>query len=56
MSSYFQANVLTVRPNATNDTTLESLRKCEIFLYVLFIPIPYGCKTILKMAKKVFLS
>ena len=31
-NSYFQANFLTVRPNAANDMALESLRKCEKFL------------------------
>ena len=36
-SSYFQANLLTVRPNAANDMALESLRKCETFWYVLFL-------------------
>ena len=33
---------------------LESLNKCETFLYILFLPIPYGFKSILKMAKYVF--
>ena len=53
-SSYFRANFLTVRPNAANDMALESLRKCETFSYILFLPIPYGFKSILKMAKNVF--
>ena len=53
-SSYFWANFLTVRPNAANDMALESLNKCETFLYVLFLPIPYGFKSVLKMDKKVF--
>ena len=54
-SSYFRANFLTVRPNAANDMALESLNKCETFLYILFLPIPYYFKSILKMAKNVFL-
>ena len=54
-SLYFQANFLTVGPNATNDTALERMRKCETFLYILFLSIPYCFKSILKMAKKVFL-
>ena len=53
-SSYFRANFLTVRTNVANDMVLESLRKCETFLYILFLPIPYGFKSILKMAKTYF--
>ena len=53
-SSYFQANFLTVCPNAANDMVLESLRKCETFWYILFLPIPYDFKSILKMAKNIF--
>ena len=53
-SSYFRANFLTVGPNAANDMALESLRKCETFCYILFLPIPYCFKSILKMAKKYF--
>ena len=53
-SSYFWANFLTVHPNAANDMALESLNKCETFLYVLFIPILYGIKLVSKMAKNVF--
>ena len=52
-SSYFRANVLTVRPNAANHMALESLRKCETFCYILFLPNPYDFKLILKMAKKI---
>ena len=50
---YFRANFLTVRPNASNDMALESLKKCKTFWYVLFLPILYGFKSILKMAKNV---
>ena len=53
-SSYFQANCLTVRLNAANDMVLESLNKCETFWYVLFLPILYGFKSVLKMAKNIF--
>ena len=53
-SSYFRANFLTVRPNAANDMALESLNKCETFWYILFLPIRYCFKSILKMAKNVF--
>ena len=53
-SWYFQANFLTIRPNAANDMAFESLRKCETFWYILFLPIPYCFKSILKMAKNVF--
>ena len=53
-SSYFWANYLTVRPNAANDTALESLNKCKTFWYVLFLPILYGFKSVLKMEKNVF--
>ena len=53
-SSYFRANFLTVRPNAANVMALESLNKCETFWYVLFLPILYGFKSVLKMAKNVF--
>ena len=53
-SSYFQANFLTVRANATNDMVLQILNKCETFWYVLFLPIPYGFKSVSKMAKNVF--
>ena len=48
-SSYFR-----VRPNAANDMVLESLNKCETFWYVLFLPILYGFKSVLKMVKNVF--
>ena len=41
-STYFRANFLTVRPNAANDTALESLNKCETFWNVLILPILYG--------------
>ena len=54
-SSYFRANFLTVRPNAANDIALESLKKCESFLYVLFFLIHYGFMSVLKIAKNVFL-
>ena len=53
-SSYFQANFSTVCPNAANDMALESLNKCETFWYVLFLPILYGFKSVLKIAKNVF--
>ena len=53
-SSYFRANFLTVRPNAANDMELERLNKCETFWYVLFLPILYDFKSVLKMAKNVF--
>ena len=53
-SSYFRANSLIVHPNAANDTALESLNKCETFLYILFLPIIYGFKLVLKMVKNVF--
>ena len=53
-SSYFRANFLTVRLNAANDMVFESLNKCETFLYILFLPIPYGFKSVLKMAENVF--
>ena len=53
-SAYFQANFLTVPPNAAQDMALERLNKCKTFLYLLFLPIPYGFKSILKMAKNVF--
>ena len=53
-SSYFRVNFLTIRPNAANDMALESLNKCETFWYVLFLPILYGFKSVLKIAKKVF--
>ena len=53
-SSYFRANFLTVRPNAANDMALESLNKCETFLYILFLLIHYGFMSVLKMAKNVF--
>ena len=55
-SSYFRANFLTVRPNAANDMALEILKKCETFLYILFLLIHYGFMSVLKMAKNVFLS
>ena len=51
---YFQANFWTVCPNAANYMALESLRKCETFLYLLFLPIPYGFKSVLQMAKHIF--
>ena len=54
-SSYFQANFLTVCLNAANDMALEILNKCETFWYVFFLPILYGFKSVLKMAKNVFL-
>ena len=54
-SSYFQANVLTVRLNAANDMALESLNKCKTFWYVLFLPILYDFKSVSKMVKNVFL-
>ena len=54
-SSYFRANFLTVCLNAANDMASESLNKCETFLYVLFLPILYGFKSVSKMAKNVFL-
>ena len=54
LSSYFRANILTVRPNVANDMALESMNKCETFLYVLFLQIPYGFKSILEMSKNVF--
>ena len=54
-SLYFWANFLTVRPNAANDMALESLKKCETFLYILFLLIHYGFMLVLKMAKNVFL-
>ena len=54
-SSYFWANFLTVRPNAANDMALESLKKCETFLYILFLLIHYGFMSVLKMVKNVFL-
>ena len=53
-SSYFQANVLTARPNAANDMVLKRLNECETFWYVLFLPILYGFKSVSKMAKNVF--
>ena len=53
-SSYFRANVLTVRPNAANDMSSERLNKCETFWYVLFLPILYGFKSVLKMEKMYF--
>ena len=53
-SSYFQANFLTVRPNAANDMELESLNKFETSWYVLFLPIHYGFKSVSKMAKNIF--
>ena len=53
-SSYFRANFLTVRPNAANDMALESLNKCETIWYILFLPVPYCFKSILKMAENVF--
>ena len=55
-SSYFRGNFSTMRPNAANDMALESLNKCETFWYVLFLPILYGFKSVLKMAKNVFSS
>ena len=55
-SSYFRANFLTVRPNAANDMALESWNKCETLLYILFLPIPYGFKSVLKMGKNIFSS
>ena len=54
-SSYFRANVLTVRPNTANDMALESLKKYETFWYVFFLPILYSFKSVLKMAKNIFL-
>ena len=51
---YFSSYFLTVRPNAANDMALESLRKCETFWYILFLPIPYCFKLTLKMDKNVF--
>ena len=53
-SLYFQAHFLTMRPNAANDMALEILNKCETFLYVLFLPILYGFKSVSKIAKNVF--
>ena len=53
-NSYFRANFLTMRPNTANDMELESLNKCGTFWYVLFIPILYGFKSVLKMAKTYF--
>ena len=53
-SSYFRAKFLTVRPIAANYMELESLRKCETFWYILFLPIPYCFKSFLKMAKNIF--
>ena len=35
---YFQANFLTVRPNATNDMALEILWKCATFSSWKFFP------------------
>ena len=55
LSLYFRAKFLTVRPNAANDMAFESLNKCETFWYIFFLPIPYCFKSILKMAKNVFL-
>ena len=54
-SSYFRANVLTVRPNAANDMVLGILKKCETFLYISFLLIHYGFMSVLKMAKNIFL-
>ena len=54
LSWYFLVNFLIVRQNAANDMALESLNKCETFWYVLFLPILYGFKSVLKMAKNVF--
>ena len=54
-SWYFRANFLTVRRNAKNDMALESLKKCETFLYILFLLIHYDFMSVLKMAKNVFL-
>ena len=53
-SLYFRANFLTVCLNAANDMVLESLSKCETFWYILFLPIPYYFKSMLKMAQNVF--
>ena len=53
-SSYFRANFLTVRPNAANDMALESFSKCKTFWYILFLPILYGFKSVLNIAKNVF--
>ena len=54
-SSYVRANFLTLRPNAANDMALESLNKCETFLYILFLLIHYCFMSVLKMAKTIFL-
>ena len=54
-SSYFRANVLNLGPNAANDMALESLKKCETFLYILFLLIHYDFMSVLKTAKNVFL-
>ena len=51
---YFQANFLTVRPNATNDMALESFRKCEKIWYILFLPISYGLSQFWKWLKMYF--
>ena len=51
----FVFNFLTIRPNAANDMALESLKKCETFLYVLFLLIHYGFMSVVKMVKNVFL-
>ena len=53
-SSYFRANFLTVRPNLANYMALESLKKCETLLYILFLLIHYGFMSVLKMAKTYF--
>ena len=55
-SPYFPSNFLIIRPNVANDMALESLRKCETFWHILFLPIYYGFMSILKMAKNVFSS
>ena len=50
----FSIYFLIVCPNAANDMALEILRKCKTFWYILFLPIPYCFKSILKMARTYF--
>ena len=54
-SSYFRANFLTVRLNAANDMALESLNKCETFLYIFFSQFLTGLSKFWKWIKTYFL-
>ena len=54
-SSYFRVVFINVCRIVANNMALESLKKCETFLYILFLLIHYGFMLVLKMVKNVFL-